>query len=134
MSANRLFHTATSLPDGKVLATGADGLGGAEIYDPVSGTWASTGKMSTDRYRHSATLLLDGRVLIAGGYDDGTDDLASAELFDPETGAFTASATLPKDSYVTVTARTGDGTQVAHGYVALDPTPLICRFCTVPRP
>jgi hypothetical protein len=46
-----------------------------------------------------------------------------------QAGRYTASATLPLNDYVTITARSGDGRQVAHAFVALDPTPIICRFC-----
>src|SRR5262245_13655301 len=69
----RLFHTATVLSDGKVLvAAGTDSdffvLGSAELYDPASGTWTTTGSL-TARAFHTATLLPDGKVLVAGGYD-----------------------------------------------------------------
>jgi hypothetical protein len=48
LGTRRQRHTATLLPDGKVLVTGgwnlADGpLLSADIYDPVGGTWAGTG-------------------------------------------------------------------------------------------
>ena len=47
MSAPRYGHTATLLPDGRVLVSGGspDGssaLGSAEIYDPALGTWSPT--------------------------------------------------------------------------------------------
>ena len=71
MSMARSGHTATLLPDGRVLVTGgsddASTWGSAEIYDPALGTWSTTGSMSTNRYYHTATLLPDGRVLVSGG-------------------------------------------------------------------
>jgi hypothetical protein len=97
----RTSHTATLLPNGKVLVaggadlildqTGADPvdpvLASAELYDPVSGTWASTGSMSQPREVHTATLLPGGKVLVAGGvsYFGGIFP-TSAELYDSGTG------------------------------------------------
>ena len=74
----RNTHTATLLPDGKVLVAGGynDNSGGmlasAEVYDPASGIWTFTNdSLANARYLHTATLLLDGTVLITGGNDKG---------------------------------------------------------------
>jgi hypothetical protein len=40
---------------------------GAELYDPATGAWGSTGSMTSARYYHGATILFRGRVLVAGG-------------------------------------------------------------------
>ena len=64
-------HTATLLPNGKVLVAGGDAvaqpLASAELYDPASGTWTPTGSLNTARSEHTATLLPNGKVLVAGG-------------------------------------------------------------------
>ena len=59
----RSGHTATLLADGKVLFTGGDETGSAEIYDLVTGQFVPTGNLGTARSGHTATLLADGRVL-----------------------------------------------------------------------
>jgi hypothetical protein len=44
LATARYIHTATLLPNGKVLvAGGVNGGASAELYDPVSGTWTMTG-------------------------------------------------------------------------------------------
>lgn len=105
MSLARLGHTATLLPDGRVLVAG--GLsrtisGGApaaftweasaELYDPETGRWSPAGSMGIARAQHTATLLHDGRVLVAGGRNSSggrssTDirGLKSAEIYNPAT-------------------------------------------------
>jgi hypothetical protein len=90
----RSGHTATLLPDGRVLIVGGmrrnqDFYKSAELYDPSTGKFQATGEMSVGRVGQIAVLLSTGKVLIAGGWvgQGGTD---SAELYDPGTGKFTA--------------------------------------------
>jgi hypothetical protein len=84
----RIRHSATLLGDGRVLVAGGldptrsgeQETGSAEIYDPSTGQWSSTGSMVQKHSRHNAALLRDGRVLVAGTY--------SAEVYDPSTGTW----------------------------------------------
>lgn len=98
LNTPRRDHTATLLPNGKVLVAGGTGpsncsstpASGTELYDPVSGTWSATGNLNTARFNHSATLLPNGQVLVAGGMV-GVGGICcvflnSAELYDPATG------------------------------------------------
>jgi WD40 repeat protein len=89
MAQARAYHTATLLPNGKVLVAGQS----AELYDPATGTWATTGSLSNSRSYHTATLLPNGKVLVAGGLA-GFNGLASAELYDPATGLWTPTGSL----------------------------------------
>ncbi|EIM95089.1 kelch repeat-containing protein [Paraburkholderia hospita] len=91
-------HTATLLPDGRVLVVGGHGIGSAalataELYDPATGTWSPTGSMSQARNAYAAAQLTDGRVLAVGG-SDGTNALATAELYDPATGTWSMTGSL----------------------------------------
>ena len=96
MKYARYSHTATLLPNGKVLIAGGIGVGGvlssAELYDPNSGTWTTTVSMTNSRAGHTATLLPNGKVLVTGGWGNGGVN-ASAELFDPATGTWALTKT-----------------------------------------
>jgi WD40 repeat protein len=105
MPEARIYDTATLLPDGLVLIAGGMSpvgdqpslLTSAELYDPATGTFSSTGSMTSGRHDHTATLLPDGRVLVAGGFvPDPTADVypATAELYDPATGRFSPAGAL----------------------------------------
>src|SRR5439155_1366266 len=99
MATAREFHTATLLPNGKVLVAGGGDGGGstfasAELYDPATGIWTATGSIATARSAHTATLLPNGQVLVAGGTNYPIGTLASAELYDPATGIWTMTGSM----------------------------------------
>ena len=116
MNTKRAAHTATLLPDGRVLITGGFrkevtsevAIASAEIYDPETNTFTPTGEMNEARNGHTATLLPDGQVLIVGGW--GVSSLTStAELYDPQTGKFryTASMVAPRAGMTTTLLKNG---------------------------
>jgi N-acetylneuraminic acid mutarotase len=93
----RTDHTATLLPDGRVLVAGgfngSKKLASAELFDPNSRSWTATGSMNEARSNHSATLMADGRVLVVSGemvFGSRYPGTKHAELYDPDTGTWTA--------------------------------------------
>jgi hypothetical protein len=125
LGTGRADHTATLLPNGKLMVTGGYTYSGsgtwissAEIYDPVAGTWAYTGAMSTSRRLHTATLLPNGTVLAAGG-ETGTIasiiPLASAELYDPATGIWTVTGSMTTTRWADTATLLPNGTTLVAG-------------------
>jgi hypothetical protein len=104
MTTPRYQHTSTVFTDGplkgKVIVAGGtlvqlsqpnmveiSPLATAELYDPKSGTWATTGTMNKPRAGHTATLLKTGRVFVVSGAAD------DPELYDPSAGTWAWSKT-----------------------------------------
>jgi len=108
----RAVHTATLLPNGKVLVVGGRDFNGgvlnsAELYDPSTGMWSNTGNLNTSRFAHAAALLPNGKVLVIGGYgvSHPLNILNSAELYDPATGTWSITGNLntPRAGWHTAT-------------------------------
>lgn len=87
----------------------------AEIFDPSTGTWSTTGPMTYARSGAQAVTLGDGRVLVFGSATPGggiaVADAASvtAEIFDPSTGRFTLTGPLPPIDRAGLQARGAPG-------------------------
>jgi WD40 repeat protein len=105
MKDGRQDHTASLLPDGRVLIAGGftdSGsyipLASAELYDPCTDEFSATGSMTVAGAIQTATRLSDGRVLIVGGAGVVVQSQATfvnpAELYDPKTGKFAATGSL----------------------------------------
>ena len=123
MTTPRAGATATLLKTGEVLVAGGD-MGGyadntgtevasAELYDPATGTWSSTGSMTTPRSGASASLIKSGSVLVAGGFSPASPNsavVASAELYDPASGTWSSagSMTTPRSGASATLLSTGD--------------------------
>src|SRR6266568_5372272 len=84
MSQFRKLHTATLLPNGKVLVAGGSPLAQAatsELYDPTTQTWTNSGAINLGREFHTATALTDGSVMVTGG-QTANRLLTSTEIYD----------------------------------------------------
>ena len=102
---DRATHTASLLPDGRVIVVGGcviDGCGQAtastEIFDPSSGrfarvdsteihaprtdSWVTGPRLDEARFKHAAVALPDGSILIVGGTTDDDVLLTSIEGYD----------------------------------------------------
>jgi hypothetical protein len=128
MAGPRTQHTATLLPDGRVLVVGgSDGtteLATAEIYDLNTESFTAIGPLNIARQRHTATALPDGRVLIVGGINstNGHTYLSSAEIFDPATLTFSPTGDLlTKRDLHTATALADGQVMVVGGYAEFSP-------------
>lgn len=102
MSVARFDHTATLLPNGRVLIVGGLARNGvaqstAELFDPTIGRFTLTGKLQSPRgWGAMAVRLANGKVLIAGGSNGSCVScyLATAELYDPARGTFSATGSM----------------------------------------
>lgn len=105
MNHSRAAAVAVRLPNGKVLVAGgtaagpvdgAAAAGTAEIYNPMTNTWADTGPLNVPRFEDMAVALLPGgRVLVAGGFAPNATGqppftpLAGTEIWNPTTNQWT---------------------------------------------
>jgi hypothetical protein len=104
MAAVRAEHSATLLPDGRVLVVGGIDdssyyLTSVEIYDPAKpapSAWSAGPQMIQSAWQHSAVRLQDGKVLISGGTPYGVDSTEKLALFDPATNTWSVPATVMK--------------------------------------
>ncbi len=122
--AARTVHTATPLPNGKVLLAGGIGSGGgalasAELYDSSANVSAAAASLGAARYGHTATLLQDGRVLAVAGYGNAGTYIASAELYNPSADSwlFAASLAVARSGHTATLLQNGT-VLVAGGYGA----------------
>ncbi len=93
MQTARAYHSASRLPDGRVIVAGGVGssgsiLGSVEIFS--AGSWSAGPALSVPREHARATELADGRVLVSGGYSP-IGSTAVAEIYDPIQNAWTSS-------------------------------------------
>jgi hypothetical protein len=122
MSAARMCHGISLLPDGRVLVTGgfsdwstastqfaqmlSTAQSSSDIYNPATNGWTPGPTMASTRAGQSHTTLLGGRVLIAGGVAAGQTlgfgtgpyqvpvFTGSCEIFDPVTNSLAPTAPL----------------------------------------
>jgi hypothetical protein len=129
MVTGRAYHSATRLPDGKVLIVGGysaeDSPPLAEIFDPATETFTPVRTPGlSSRAGHAAATLPGGDVLILGGENPaGTGVLASVLRFRVSTGAFKPLADLLEPRRHASAIATADGSVLLFGGAASDEVP-----------
>jgi hypothetical protein len=108
MKRKRVYHTASLLPDGRVLIAGGiteisgtkQTLAEIQFFDPVENTFSLSApkEMTVSRAGHTATLIDSvGRVVFGGGYRLATDGslttTSSLEVYDPNPAMFDSDST-----------------------------------------
>src|ERR1035437_10034555 len=106
MHVARTLARAVLLSNGSVLVMGgcvndclSATIKSAELYNPIAGTFTTTGSMVQARAEFGVTLLANGQVLVAGGrtadagegWPAGTNKV---EIYNPATGTWTATGAL----------------------------------------
>ncbi len=122
-------HTATVLPDGKVLFVGASGTSGAAmLFDPATSEFTKLAPPRSPRYFHTATLLDSGNVLIVGGTSQNAPPytpMGQGEVFDPATQTFRTTAVGPVVARVFHTAtKLPDGRVLLAGGIDMSGNPV----------
>lgn len=128
MTVPREQQTATMLPDGDVLVAGGLNQGGtsgftrtyasAELYNPIFGTWSSTGSMDQARAGQTATLIDGGWVLVTGG---GT---STSEIYEPDLGSWVPTGSLGVARTDQTATLLPDGDVLVAGGTGSDEEPL----------
>jgi hypothetical protein len=123
LNEHRSGHTATLLPDGRVLITGGSqtdspGIGhyltACEMYDPETGVFSRVQDLHYERMEHQAVLLKNGLVLVVSGAWDGD----YGELYDYNTDEWTltGSMTEVRRNNITATRLRNGKVLIAGGY------------------
>jgi hypothetical protein len=137
----RGLHTATLLPDSKVLvaygsnssaytnATGYVGLSSIEVYDAGAGTFTEiVGDSGAGIFGHTATLMQNGTVLIAGGFANSVWDYSGstsdngAGLYDSVTGVFSVTGNMTANRGGHTATLLANGKVLVTGGADQDPT------------
>ncbi len=90
VNTGRLEHTATLLMNGNLLIAGGTQvtststkvLASAELYNPSTGKWSTTGSMANARTGHAASIMSSGTVMVISGTGNN-NDLLSVESYAP---------------------------------------------------
>lgn len=120
--AARRRHTATLLPDGRVLIAGGFDANGdvfrlwttTELYDPVAGVFAPSPALREGREGHTATRLDSGEVLIVGG-QGSESTLSSTEIYEPSASRLSVGPRLSESRAHHTATLLGDGSVLVIG-------------------
>ena len=137
LNAARYNHQAILLYTGKVLIAGGVRPGSpnvlvksAELYDPATGIFTTTGEMITGRNSPLLTQLPDGKILVSNGHDSVTGTtgtpIQTIEIYDPVTETFTAAGHTLVARYGNRVTRLDNGKTIfVGGQTTADPSPAV---------
>ncbi|WP_158623898.1 Kelch repeat-containing protein [Corallococcus llansteffanensis] len=120
LATGRMDHSAVRLGNGQVLVSGGlymvftslYRLDSAELYDPATGTWSTTGNLATGRSEHLSLLLPSGDALIVGGLAGngkvtGHYSVSAAESFSAGTLSSAGAMSSPRHGHAAATLPSG---------------------------
>ncbi len=133
LTHGRYVAAATLLPSGQVLVAGgidddpASGIAiaSAELYDPGTNSWSTTGSLATARTQPDAVVLPSGTVLVSGGLDGANAVLSSCEIYDPAIGMWSATGSMLEARAVHSASVLPSGKVLAAGGVTTGFSPLL---------
>ncbi|CAF3764062.1 unnamed protein product [Adineta steineri] len=142
MNNARFGHVASVLSNGKVLVIGGSRVGNnemislnsAELYNPSTETWTTTGNMHFTRVGHTSSILNNGKLLVIGGLgvsDGYGPSLNTSELYDPSTEIWTIpnnTGNTQRRSMHTASVLTDGQVVVAGGWVSNDVTKSVVLY------
>ncbi|MDM0044017.1 DUF1929 domain-containing protein [Variovorax dokdonensis] len=123
-STNRVWGTATVLPDGRVLMTGGSSQdnklvnvnNSAELWNPSTGQWTRGAVGTHARLYHSIALLLpDATVLVAGGGAPGPLTNTNAERYMPSYLFDSTGRAAPRPQIISATETVAPGQMLTMG-------------------
>ena len=148
LAVPRFDHTASLLPDGRVIVVGGSTLGydeygdhdssqldSVEIFDPAKETWTAGPPLPRPSTGHLAVTLHDGRILIGSGIYARNGDLAARLvdrpwIYDPDSNRW-SSLPPPPERLLWDTATvlpSGDVLVVGWRWRTLPAGPLVYRL------
>lgn len=77
MSEKRIYHTATTLADGRVLVAGGKSW---QVFDPTTNSWSKPVLLKRTRSRHAALLVDPTHLLLVGGLGNGGNSLEMIDI------------------------------------------------------
>jgi N-acetylneuraminic acid mutarotase len=121
----RRYHTATLMPNGRVLIAGGHNNGisfsSTVLYDLASNTWSFDASMTGQRQDHTATLMPNGRLLVVGGISS-LSYVVRNEIYDWANNAWSSAGNLSEERAYHTTTLLPNGHVVAVGGVKYSST------------